>query len=506
VRRERLSAAPGSGSYDGDRIVRDGDGDRIMRDGDDDRIWAAPYRLPPMNVLLVSHAFPPVNVIGALRVGKFAKYLHEAGHTVRVLSATPSDKSLALEIPSENVVYAAEWAMDQIFDGAVRWVRRGVRRGVRRARNGVRPGAAAVQAPAAALPEPQQRARWSAALAPHYYALLRIPDARAGWIAAATAAGYEMVRDWRPDIVVGSAPPPSGLVVAARVARVCGAPWVAELRDLWADNSYYEEPAWRLLVDRFLERRLLRRAAGLVGVTPQWSQTLRRHYRQPVACILNGYVEADFPPYPAGPPGGDVVTILYTGNIYAGYRDPSPLFQAVGLLGAERERVAIRFYGPPPQEVMPLAAAHGVQDRVQVQAPVTYKESLALQTAADVLLLLQWNHERDAGNIPAKFYEYLGARRPILLLGYEAGDLAAMIRERKVGVVVNDPAAIARQLRLWMTQKPAGIPAPAAPARAGMTRDEQYQKYERFLQHLLLAQSAPDATVSAPSAPANSLP
>ena len=75
--------------------------------------------------------------------------------------------------------------------------------------------------------------------------------------------------------------------------------------------------------------------------------------------------------------------------------------------------------------MLPLAAAQGVADRVFVHEPVTYKASLALQTSADVLLLLQWDNVKDAGNIPAKFYEYLGARRPILFLGYEAGDLAA---------------------------------------------------------------------------------
>ena len=448
-----------------------------------------------MSVLLVSHAFPPANAIGAVRVGKLAKYLHEAAHDVRVLAATPSSTSLALEIPPERVVYAQEWAADQIFDGAVRLIRR--------LQNGT--GGGRAESAAAAAPVQQQRTGWSAELARHYYALMRIPDARAGWIAAATAAGYDLVRDWRPDIVVGSAPPNSGLVEAARIARVCGAPWIAELRDLWVDNPYYEEPGWRLWVDRLLEWRVLGTAAGLVSVTPRWSATLRR-YRQPVACIFNGYVEDDFPADRTGPPPGDVVTIVYAGNIYGGYRDPSPLFRALGLLGAERERVAIHFYGPPAATVIPLAAAQGAQDRVFVHAPVTHKASLALQTSADVLLLLQWDNEKDAGNIPAKFYEYLGARRPILFLGYEKGDLAATIRERAVGFVANDPAAIARQLRIWIAQKPEGIPPPHPHARVGMTRDEQNQKYEGFLKEVLLAQSDRRPALSAPSAPAGSLP
>jgi hypothetical protein len=202
---------------------------------------------------------------------------------------------------------------------------------------------------------------------------------------------------------------------------------------------------------------------------------------------LNGYVEDDFPRKRAGPPADDIVRIVYTGNIYAGYRDPSPLFRALALIGGQRQRVAVDFYGPHPQEVVPLAAAHAVEDRVFVRQPVAYQQSLALQTTADVLLLLQWNNEKDAGNIPAKFFEYLGAGRPILLIGFPDGDLAGMIRDRRAGIVANDPPVIARQLRDWIALKPRGI-APVDPtARIGLTRDEQNRKYERFLQSLLPA-------------------
>ena len=39
-----------------------------------------------MKVLIVSFAFPPSNVIGAVRVGKLARYLDHRGHDVRVLT------------------------------------------------------------------------------------------------------------------------------------------------------------------------------------------------------------------------------------------------------------------------------------------------------------------------------------------------------------------------------------------------------------------------------------
>ena len=425
-----------------------------------------------LRVLLVCHWFPPLNVIGAVRSGKFAKYLHEAGHDVRVLTANVSgDHSLPLEIPANLVTYVTARRASGILEPAVSLVRH--------LRRGSAPTAMAERsaAPTAA----PFSSRLTQSLRRHYYAVAHMPDPRAPWMRAATRIGYEIVREWHPDIIIASAPPNSALIVAARLARASGAPWVAEFRDLWADNPYYEEPLWRLWLDRYLERSALKSAAILVTVTPIWADILRRHHRQPVVCIFNGYVEEDFPAERVAPPPGEVVSIVYTGNIYSGYRDPSPLFRAIELIGTDRNRIAVHFYGPDAQDVYGLAAAAAVQEQIFVHDRVSYSASLALQASADVLLLLQWADPRDAGNIPAKFFEYLGAGRPILMLGYEHGNLAEMIRTRDAGIVSNDPNTIADQLRRWIAQRTNGIPPVDARARHGMTRAEQFARLERFL-------------------------
>ena len=429
-----------------------------------------------LKVLLVSTWFPPSNVIGAIRVGHFAKSFHETGHDVHVLAAyNPGDQSLPLGIPADRVIYVRApqrgELLDRVIGPSLKFVRRFGRAAPKSARD---------QAPAQ-----QSSGGVALGLRRHYYALLQFPDLNAPWMRRVTSAGRQLVKHWRPDIILASAPPNSGLIAARRIARVCRAPWVADLRDLWADNSYYAHPRWRLWLDRLVEHSILRSAAGLISVSPIWADMLRRKYEQPVACILNGYVSEDFPAIRTGPEPGDVVSILYTGNIYSGYRDPTALFRAIGLLTpAERQHVAVHFYGPGEREaqgVMASAAAAGVADRVLLHDRVSYRESLSLQQSADVLLLLQWNNVKDAGNIPAKFFEYLGAGRPILLIGYEHGNLAQMIREREAGVVANDPPIIAEQLRHWIGQRTAGIPAVPEAARDGMSRADQYRDLEQFL-------------------------
>ena len=59
-----------------------------------------------MKVLIVAFAFPPANMIGAVHVGKLARYLDRRDHDVRVLTTDlVEDRSLPLEISRERVIY-----------------------------------------------------------------------------------------------------------------------------------------------------------------------------------------------------------------------------------------------------------------------------------------------------------------------------------------------------------------------------------------------------------------
>jgi hypothetical protein len=272
----------------------------------------------------------------------------------------------------------------------------------------------------------------------HYFGLVHIPDMRSDWIKTGLPAGKRLIKQWKPDIIFASAPPHSGLIIASRLARSFDIAWVADFRDLWVDNPYYSEPVWRKQVDTVLERHTLKHAAGLVTVSPLWAEKLSRRHRKSVEVVYNGYAEQDFPPLKPQVPGGEILTIRYMGSIYPGFRDPSPLFAAIGLLADElRHALKVEFFCDSGKVVLNAAAAHRVSDAVSVHDLVPYRRALELQTEADVLLLLQSSNERDEGNLPAKLFEYLYARRPILLIGYERGVAAQLVGVRGAGFVSN---------------------------------------------------------------------
>jgi glycosyltransferase involved in cell wall biosynthesis len=429
-----------------------------------------------MKVLIVSFAFPPSNVIGAVRVGKLARYLDRRGHDVRVLTTDlVEDRSLPLEIARERVFYTEYRRSRQWLDQMARLLRDRTAAPAGDRREHPHAGR---DAPTGSLRQTLRR---------HYLGLVHIPDQRSDWVRTAVPAGRRLIEEAKPEIIFASAPPNTGLIVASRLARAYDIPWVADFRDLWVDNPYYSEPDWRRRLDAVLERHTLRSAAGLVTVSPIWAEQLRRRHRKGAVVVYNGYAEEDFPPLAPRTEPGEILTIRYLGSIYRGFRDPSALFAAIALLPDQvRTHINVEFFSDAGDAILAAAAAHGVESTVAIKPRIPYRQALERQMEADILLLLQSSNQRDEGNLPAKLFEYLYARRPILFIGYERGIAARLVTERGAGLVSNSPREICNRLERWFYDKRAGrLERLNRSVSLGLSRDEQYAKLERLLENLL---------------------
>ena len=442
-----------------------------------------------MKLLLVSYYYPPMGGAGVQRALKFSKYLGEFGVQPVVLAAEdasyPQDPSLAADVPAGLKVLRVPYQP---------MLQRLLAR-----RN-------AASAPASALPAASSPSSRSAAAAPAHarwrdaalglWAAAQFPDDKAGWVRRALAPARALLRDERIEMILSTAPPIAAHALARRLAREAGLPWVADYRDLWADNPGYLAPAWRRALDRRTEARWLHQAAGVVTVTPGWQRRFEQQLgaATPVACIPNGYDEADFAalPAPSSAPHARVAAdgafrLVHTGSFY-GPRDPATLLdglarylQAAPATSAARtgaRPLRLRLVGQIGSRfdaaLAQFDARHpGVVER---RAYVPHPEALAEMMAADALLLVVGAGPRDrlgavvAGTLPGKVFEYLRSGRPILLLGDPQGDAAALLRQHGRGWVADEtqPAQIAEALAQMMA-----APAPPAP------RDAEVSRFER---------------------------
>lgn len=443
-----------------------------------------------MKILIVSWYFPPYSTMGALRIGKFAKFLIAQGHDVRVVSARDEEleKSLPVEVPDE-IVTSTEWIDVNGFPAKIQSFRVRLRGLFASKHTG-----AEIQSdpttdqvapqPAANAPttgKPSMVSRILRKFRNFYQQSTNIPDGRIGWLIPAVRAADDITRDWTPDIVFASAPPFTTLLAGRRIAKRTGAPLVVEFRDRWMEDPYSEVSAPRRWIDRMLEDWCVRPARHVVTVSEPWAEDYVARWGKPVVVAYNGFDPDDYDELADVPPVADgKLQILYTGILYPERRDPTPLFKALQMMDDVRDQISVRFYGAKLATLGPIIEEHGLQDIVSVESRVTFKESLRLQREADVLLLLQWNNVLEKGNVPGKVFEYFAARRPVLGIGYEEGVPARLLRERRAGLVVNDPEKIAEYLRDLVKQKNAsgGIPLLPETGISGLSRPEQYAGIE----------------------------
>ncbi|MBB3294082.1 glycosyltransferase involved in cell wall biosynthesis [Mitsuaria sp. BK045] len=414
-------------------------------------------------VLMVSFQFPPMaGSSGVQRALRFAQQLPALGWSPSVLTAHPrahahTGDDLLEEIPPELPVRRA-FALD-----AARHLSIGGR----------------------------------------YPGFLARPDRWHSWLLGAVPAGLRLIRQTRPDAIWSTYPIPTAHLVGYWLSRLSGLPWVADFRDPMAHDGYPADPVlWRSFAA--VERKVFARAARCTFTTPGAARLYAQRF--PAAAdrlrvIENGYSEAAFQQAEravrmeganasssatASTTAGPRV-LLHSGVVYPDWRSPARLFEALaaakvaGRVDAARLRLRLRATAHD-DFVLALARRLDVADLVEVAPPLPYADALAEMLRADALLLLQSNDCND--QIPAKAYEYLRARRPVLTLADLAGDTAQLMRRAGLPRIaaLEDGPGVAAVLDRFLDDLFHGRAAlPAASAIAAASRESRTGELARVL-------------------------
>jgi hypothetical protein len=414
-----------------------------------------------MKILLISYFFPPFNIIGAVRVSKLAEYWLSKGHDVIVLSAKsqPLLANLYSKFPENRVIYT-DWFNINSFPEKVMGGRSAVSsRGF------------------------DTKNSFLKSLGSLYKNIFNIPDGQIGWYPFAVKAADELISNgWKPDLIYASAHPLTSLLVSSRIAKKFSIPWVAEYRDLWTDNHNYKHPFWRRWIDLLMERRVMLSSSALVTVSEPLASVLRKKTLKPIAVVMNGFDPNDYLDVKINLFPENKLNIVYTGMVYRGKQDPSALFEALSK-HPQRDFLKVHFFGRYLEYINILAKNYMVEDIVDVFEPVSFKESVAIQKAADVLLFLTWNDSDNNGVLTGKIFEYFGAKHPILAIGSQVGLAGNMILERGAGLVTNDVFEIKEQLTKWvLAKKKSAIEFELhEDVNKGLSRFEQFEKLDSYL-------------------------
>jgi glycosyltransferase involved in cell wall biosynthesis len=383
------------------------------------------------SILLVAYFYPPCTDAGAHRPAAMVKYLRRAGHGVTVLTTSAYGRS-----PDD-----ATGTDDEVVRTADLQLARARLHG-----------------------EDRVQAMYEADTysgRPHPLSRVLVPEPLVlAWVPFALPSALRLHRARRFDAVITTSPPESAHLIGRSLARR-GAAWVADVRDAWTFEPL--RPPFPTTVQRRLDERLERGLLGAADVVTCVSRPaaddLRSRVGADVELVPNGWDPELAPPAAAGGTGGDGaprlldpnrVSLVYTGRFGSYGRDPRPLIAALRELAASEPKSAagleLVLAGPFTEEELKILRTDVTPARIVPVGSLPRPDALALQRAADALLLLASPARSQLANL--KLFEYLAAGRPVLALagGTEAGRIVA---ETGAGEVVrsDDVSAIVEALR-----------------------------------------------------------
>jgi glycosyltransferase involved in cell wall biosynthesis len=302
-----------------------------------------------------------------------------------------------------------------------------------------------------------------------YWSLLAVPDRWQSWILGGFLAGRRLIKEWAPHAIMSTYPIASAHVIAAALQRTSGLPWIADLRDPMAQDNYPPEPRVRRSY-LAIERQIIRRASRITVTTDGTAELYRKRYPEypanSIMVIPNGFdpeAFADHRPQHAAPALAKTgkLRLLHSGLLYPSERDPRVLFAAIAELRDEHKldaaHVEFAFRGCGFDEVHAREVDRlQLHDLVKLLPPIGYAQALQEMAAADGCLLLQASNCNQ--QIPAKVYEYLYARKPILALTDPVGDTGQLLAGLSIPYItaLDDKHAIKVALPQFLDQLRSG--------------------------------------------------
>lgn len=371
-------------------------------------------------VLFLTYWFSPLNVVGSIRAIKFAKFLPRYDIEPIVFTTELSQFKNSdildedMEIPPVDVIRGRTLDISQSLKSLIGRIRPEKSQTIISSTPAGRVGVASRV----------------------YNNIVSLPDPQLGWYLLSRRAALKLCRRRGIDALFSSAPPFSGHLMGAYLKKKLDIPWICDYRDLWSNNNLiYHKEGFFARLDRMLELKHAGRADVMVSAVPTCARRLEELHDRRVHTITNGFDPDD---YNTKVERDAVFTVTYTGIIYPGFEDPTLLFEAIRELIQEgridRKKIRVDFYGRRLGSVIEMSGRYNISDIVSVHGQISSRDVKKRQMASTVLLLIDWmGDDPTAQAMHGKFYEYLGAARPILCIGRHKSILADALESTEAG-------------------------------------------------------------------------
>jgi len=269
-----------------------------------------------------------------------------------------------------------------------------------------------------------------------------IPDSRVFWIKPSIRFLSKHLKN-HPEIttIISTGPPHSTHLIALKLQEKFKVKWIADFRDPWTQIDFYTDLLPGKRADKKhkqLEKLVLTKADEVVTVSNACATGLEEIANRKIHVVTNGY---DFPEFEASSIKLDEkFTISHFGSMPF-TRNPQVLWNVLKKIIEEnqtfKDHLKIKLIGSVDYKVLEAIELNQLNPFIELTPPISHEESISLQRSSQLLLLVANNSGNVKGILTGKFFEYLGAKRPIIAIGEKHSDLNVIVDETECGCFID---------------------------------------------------------------------
>lgn len=230
-------------------------------------------------------------------------------------------------------------------------------------------------------------------------------------------AALDQLRGEHFDVVFSTFGQQENIAAGQYAAKLFGCKLIQDFRDPLARRCFYTKGQYRYL--KRIQMDAIRNADGMTTVSDGFRRELMEGIDAeiPNITLYNGYEPTAQEQVDRTVEPG-VLTMCYTGILYGALSDITPLLKALRKLSDEGRidlsRVRLNYAGKDFGLWLEAAQKLNMADILVNHGYVSRGEAARLQNTSDIFLVVSWNRHDSQGVLPAKFYEGIRAKRPIL--------------------------------------------------------------------------------------------
>jgi glycosyltransferase involved in cell wall biosynthesis len=392
-------------------------------------------------VLIVTYYWPPSGGSGVQRWLKFAKYLPTYGWTPYIFTPkNPSfdikDESLLNDVPAEaEVIHFPIWEPYSLFLSLSRLF-----------------GGTGSAKPTALVKVKKQSSFQK--ISTWIRGNLFIPDPRKFWISPSVKFLGSFLADNKINTIITTGPPHSLHLIGLKLKKKNPAlTWIADFRDPWSEWGLLDSLAVGARARQRhveLERQVLANADEILTITPFYARRFSALSNKTVTLLTNGFDESDFEKMTFEK--SSAFTIRHVGIVNEKC-NPRPFMNSVAdAMAANKnlaEKIRIEFVGEVHQDFQRFVRDNSALNAVTFfPGNVPHKELMKIYGTSSLLLLVLTGYKNAEGYMPGKLFEYIATGLPIMAIGPEDGDAAALLNETSSGKMIDGDRKDEIKLRL----------------------------------------------------------